>query len=85
MAIEIDGIVYYSAADIHRQLGVARQTIWRWRRAGKIPAGRRYRDKQVVFTAEELQAIRGYANRLGPAEPVGADQFKVFTARRSAQ
>lgn len=85
MPIEIDGVAYYSAADIHRQLGVARQTLWRWRKAGKIPSGRRYRDKQVVFTAEEVEAIREYSNRLEPTEGLTADQLKLFTMKRSAR
>ena len=85
MPIEIDGISYYSVADIQRHLGVVRQTVWRWRKSGKIPSGRRYRDKQVVFTAEELEAIREYSNRLGPADSPPADQLKPFTPKRSAR
>ncbi len=68
MPVEIEGVAYFNAADIHRDLGVARQTLWRWRKAGKIPAGRRYRDSQVVFTEQEVRAIREYSNRLEPAE-----------------
>lgn len=80
MPIEIDGIRYFSAADIHRDLGVARQTLWRWRKDRKIPQGRRYRDHQVVFTKEEVEAIREYANRLEPVEPIELDQLKLFNA-----
>jgi predicted DNA-binding transcriptional regulator AlpA len=87
MPIELDGITYLSAADIHRDLGVARQTLWRWRKDRKIPQGRRYRDHQVVFTKEEVETIREYANRLEPVERVEADQLKLFSAsspKRSA-
>lgn len=80
MPIEIDGIRYFSAADIHRDLGVARQTLWRWRKDRKIPQGRRYRDHQVVFTKEEVEAIREYANRLAPVEPIEVDQLNLFNA-----
>ncbi len=67
MPVEIEGICYFSASDIHRQLSVSRQTLWRWRRDGKIPVGRRYRDHQVLYTQGELDEIRDYANRLEPA------------------
>jgi predicted DNA-binding transcriptional regulator AlpA len=85
MPIEIAGITYFTAAKIHREVGVARQTLWRWRKARKIPQGRRYRDRQVVFTEEEVEAIRQYANRLEPAEPNPADQKKLFKAGSQKQ
>lgn len=70
MAIEIEGVRYYSATDVHEELGIARQTLWRWRKASKIPRGRRYRGYQVVFTAEEMAQIREFANRLEPPPEV---------------
>jgi predicted DNA-binding transcriptional regulator AlpA len=69
MPIEIEGVTYFSALDIQRELGVARQTLWRWRKTRKIPQGCRYRDRRVVFTKQEVEAIRDYANRLEPVEP----------------
>ena len=68
MPIEIEGVEYVTAGDIQSALGIARQTLWRWRRTKKIPQGRRYRDKKIVFTRKELEAIRKYANRLEPAD-----------------
>lgn len=68
MPLEIEGVEYFTAADIHRALRIARQTLWRWRRSRKIPPGRRYRDLRIVFTRQELEAIREYANRLEPAD-----------------
>ena len=68
MTIQIEGVRYYSAAEIQAQLSVARQTLWRWRREGKVPAGCRYRDHQVVFTRKDFEAIREFANRIEPAQ-----------------
>jgi predicted DNA-binding transcriptional regulator AlpA len=82
MSIEIDGVRYNSATDIQRDVGVARQTLWRWRKDRKIPQGRRYRDRQVLFTQEEVDEIREYANRLEPAEIANSAQLKLF---RSAE
>ena len=77
MSIEIQGVKYFSAPDIQGELGVARQTLWRWRRDRKIPRGRRYRNRQVVFTEREFEAIREYANRLEPAELADPEQLKL--------
>ncbi len=76
--ILIERVEYFTAADIQRDLGVARQTLWRWRKGGKIPQGRRYRDRQVVFTRQEVEAIREYSNRLEPADSTQSDQLKLF-------
>lgn len=67
MPIVLDGETYYSAAELSRDLGVTRQTLWRWRHDGNVPVGRRYRGRQVLFTFAEVQQIVGYANRLEPA------------------
>ena len=64
MPIEIEGVVYFTATDIQREFGVARQTLWRWRKARKVPQGSRYRDKAIVFTRSEVDTIREYSNRL---------------------
>lgn len=86
MPIEIEAITYFSAVDIHRQLGVTRQTLWRWRKTGKIPQGRRYRERRIVFTQQEVEAIRSYANRLEPVEPIEANQSNnASSPKRSAR
>ena len=68
MPIAIEGVDYFTAADIQRELGVVRQTLWRWRRARVVPQGLRYRSKAIVFTRAEVEAIREYSNRLEPAD-----------------
>lgn len=70
MSLEIDGRTYVTTAEVLVEIGVTRQTLWRWRREGKIPKGRRFRDRQVIFSAEEMADILNYANRL---EPLGGD------------
>lgn len=81
-ALVIDGTRYFTAADVVRAAGVSRQTLWRWRQDGKVPAGRKYRDKQVVFTSAELEQICEYAHRLGPIETeVSGDQMRLFGAK----
>jgi hypothetical protein len=66
--LEIDGVTYVSTTELLVELGVSRQTLWRWRRHGKIPTGHRYRDKTILFTADEVKLIRQYANRIEPTE-----------------
>lgn len=68
MPVEIQGEQYYTNSEVSDQLKVSRQTLWRWREKGSIPTGLRYRTRQVLFTAEEVEAIRHFANRLEPIE-----------------
>ena len=66
--LEIDGITYFSVSELLVELGVSRQTLWRWRQQRKIPSGHRYRDKSILFTTDEVELIRQYANRIEPTE-----------------
>ncbi len=68
MAIQIEDVTYFTAGDIQRDLGIVRQTLWRWRRDRFIPQGRRYRGRQIVFTKQEVGLIRKFANRLEPVD-----------------
>src|SRR5688572_23321989 len=69
VARQIDGTIYFMSGEVAKAVGVARQTLWRWRSEGRIPAGRRYRGRHVMFTEAELEAIGRFAHRL---EPVAA-------------
>jgi protein involved in temperature-dependent protein secretion len=75
----IDGVRYHSVSEIEDELHVSRQTLWRWRREGSIPVGQRFRNRQVLFTDAEVQAIRGFANRLTPIVREGGEtHFPLF-------
>ena len=67
MPIQIDSVTYYSATEVIGDLNVSRQTLWRWRNEGKVPAGHRYRGQaSVLFTSAEAEEIRQFANRIEP-------------------
>ena len=68
MPVNINNISYLSASEVIEDLEVTRQTLWRWRQEGKIPAGHRLRDRKVVFSPDEVDEIRVFANQV---EPIG--------------
>lgn len=76
--MKINGAEYYSASDLAQELSISRQTLWRWRHEGKIPQGHRFRDKRILFTADEAEAVREFATKLEPANSTQPDQFKLF-------
>jgi excisionase family DNA binding protein len=78
MAVDVKGTRYLSATEIAKRIGVSRQTLWRWRNQGKIPAGRRYRDRQILFTEDELQQILDFANRVELLAPNESNQLRLF-------
>lgn len=82
----INGMQYFSASDLARELGVSRQTLWRWRQDGKIPKGYRFRDNSILFTADEITLIREFATKIEPANVADARQGKLFngSARRNS-
>lgn len=65
--VQVSGRDYVHAEEAARLAGVTRQTLWRWRRDRKVPAGWVYRDKQVLYTVEEVTVIKQYAHRISPA------------------
>ena len=83
MPIQIDNVTYYSATEVIGDLNVSRQTLWRWRNKGKVPAGHRYRNKHVLFTSAEAEEIRQFANRIEPIDQSDANQLKLFNPKRS--
>jgi hypothetical protein len=78
MPVQIEGASYFTLAEIQAELGVSRQSIWRWRLEKKIPAGHRLRNRQILFTSAERQRIQEFANHLEPADAVGSSQLRLF-------
>lgn len=80
MPVELKGKTFYTLGDVAEVVDVARQTIWRWKKDGKVPAGRRYRGRELLFTQDEMEEIYAYAHRLEPGDPSSefADQLKLF-------
>ena len=76
--IEIEGQSYFSATEVAESVGISRQTLWRWRQSGKVPLGRRYRGREILFSSSELGTIVEYANRIEEIyQP--AEQLSLFS------
>lgn len=85
MAVTIAGERYYALNEVAEELGVTRQSLWLWRKNGKIPTGRRARGRQVVFTEAEVLVVRQYANRLESIELGGVRQMRLFGQAESKE
>lgn len=70
MTIKLKDLEYHSLAETAAAAGVSRQTLWRWRQERKIPRGRLYRGRQVLYTAAEVAEIERYATRIEPIDPI---------------
>ena len=81
--VNIGGIAYFAATDIAAALKISRQTLWRWRRAGKIPLGHRFRDGQTLFTEDEVEEIKVFALRVEPIETTDRNQLELFKPPRN--
>ena len=74
---------FYTATEVAGLAGVTRQTLWRWKKTGHIPAGRRYRGRELLFTLDEVEVVYAHAHRLEPEDAAGrlADQLDLFASR----
>lgn len=80
--VSVNGSEYITAGGAAEAVGISRQTLWRWRQEGRVPAGHRFRDKQILFTADELEQIRQYANRVEPIANDPRSQLNLFKVPR---
>lgn len=78
MPIQILDSEYLTAAEVCQLVAISRQTLWRWRQEGLIPQGRRLRGQWLLFSSEDLKAIRSYAMTLEPADAGPRNQMKLF-------
>lgn len=82
MSLIIDGVKYVEAKELLTELNISRVTLWRWRHESKIPNGRLFRGRRLVFPESEAQAIREYARRVEPINSGVTDQLRLFANSR---
>lgn len=80
-SVAIDGAQYFPALALAKSLEISRQTLWRWRKRGKIPAGHRFRDGQLFFNEREAAEVRQFANLIEPVSAGDKNQLSLFNAR----
>ena len=81
MPVLVNDISYLTASEVTEEVDVTRQTLWRWRQDKKIPIGQRFRNRQVIFSPDEVEIIREYANRIEPITDVGGGQLNLFSSK----
>lgn len=78
---QIEGVDYYTTAEVTSAAGVSRQTLWRWRKEGLVPEGHTFRTRGVLFSRSERDQIVAYANRVeGPR--TNHEQFNFLFPQR---
>jgi predicted DNA-binding transcriptional regulator AlpA len=83
MPLHINGSLYFKSTEVLDELDISRQTLWRWRQDPDFPQGAKLRGR-LVFSQDELEAIKDYAFRLEPVEPeVDPSQLALFEGRRA--
>lgn len=80
-ATKINGIEYFTVPEILKELRIVRQTLWRWRQQAKIPAGHRYRDRNLLYTSDEVEEIRQFANRVEDIGLANKNQLTLFNLK----
>ena len=51
----IEGVEYYTTAEVVRVAGISRQTLWRWRKEKRVPQGHTFRSRGVLFSRSETR------------------------------
>ena len=77
--IRIGSEDFYPLDVVADAVEISRQTLWRWRSEGKVPAGQRLRNRRVLFSVPEVSAIMDYAFQLEPVDlETDPSQMKLF-------
>lgn len=81
MSVEVNGIRYFSKAEVAEIISVSRQTLYRWIDEGKIPAPRheRRRDGRLLYSQADLDEIQSFANDVEPVDQSSPDQMRLFS------
>lgn len=72
----IEGVEYFTTAEVTSAAGISRQTLWRWRKEGLVPQGHTFRSRGVLFSRSERNQIVAYANRV-ESPRTNHDQFNL--------
>jgi cysteine desulfurase len=64
MPTKIEDSEYFSLQEIAEMVSVSRQTLWRWRQEGKMPQGRSFRGRSLLFSEAELALVKQRAHEL---------------------
>ncbi len=73
MPVSVGEFEYLTLAEVALAVGVTRQTLWRWRRNGKVPAGMRLRDGRILYGSRDVAAVRTFAEELTPLQVIGSN------------
>jgi transposase-like protein len=65
MPVEIDGQLYYRTAEVYRELGISRNTLYRWLQKDILGATE-HRDVRGwrLFTIDEIDAMKKSINQV---------------------
>ena len=82
MPIRVGGQTFYTNNEVSRDLGVTRQTLWRWRDKGKIPVGDTGHRSGAEGSLALVQAL-GYPARDGRKGGIDSKEIVIRYFPRS--